>query len=54
MHRLPQVGLQLWSGALLLADALLADPACVAGRRVLELGAGVGLASLVRGEDRAA
>merc|ERR1719266_2706984 len=40
------VGLQVWRGALLLADFLLADPALVAGSRVLELAAGTGITSL--------
>ena len=37
---------QVWRGALLLADFLLADPALVAGSRVLELAAGTGITSL--------
>ena len=38
--------MQVWRGALLLADFLLADPALVAGSRVLELAAGTGITSL--------
>lgn len=41
------VGQQLWRGAFLLADHLLQHPHAVAGRHVVELGAGVGLLSLV-------
>ena len=40
------VCVQVWRGALLLADYLLADPALVAGSRVLELAAGTGITSL--------
>jgi predicted nicotinamide N-methyase len=40
-------GLLLWESALALASYLAADPDLVAGRRVLELGAGVGLPGLV-------
>ena len=43
-HHAPSV--QVWRGALLLADFLLADPALVAGSRVLELAAGTGITSL--------
>ncbi len=41
------VGQQLWRGAFLLADHLLQHPGTVAGRHVVELGAGVGLLSIV-------
>lgn len=42
------VGLQVWRGALLLADLLLhRGPAAFAGATALELGAGSGLAGLV-------
>ncbi|KXS12771.1 hypothetical protein M427DRAFT_59295 [Gonapodya prolifera JEL478] len=44
---LENVGLQLWSGALLLADYLLARPELVREKTVLELGAGLGLPSIV-------
>ena len=40
-------GLMLWESAPVLAEALAERPQLVAGRRVLELGAGVGLAGLV-------
>ena len=43
------VGLQVWRGALLLADYLLAQPSLLAGRHVLEVAAGTGLTSLVAG-----
>jgi len=41
------VGLQVWRGALFLADFLLANPEEVLGKRVLELAAGTGLTSVV-------
>jgi len=44
---LEHVGLQLWAGALVLSDLLLARPQLVAGRSVCELGAGLGLCSLL-------
>lgn len=45
---LRSVGLQVWRGALLLADLLLQrGPAALAGATALELGAGPGLAGLV-------
>ena len=40
-------GLLLWPSAVGLAERLVAEPTLVAGRRVLELGAGVGLPGLV-------
>lgn len=40
-------GLMLWASALGLAERLGRDPAEVTGRRVLEIGAGVGLAGIV-------
>jgi predicted nicotinamide N-methyase len=40
-------GLLLWESALALARWLAAEPALVRGRRVLELGGGVGLAGIV-------
>ena len=43
------VGLQLWRGAFLLADYLLAEPGLVAGRNVLELAAGTGLTAVTAG-----
>lgn len=39
-------GLLLWPSALALAERLAAEPSLVAGRRVLEIGAGVGLPGL--------
>ncbi len=45
------VGLQVWRGALLLADFLLSTPDAedggVSGRRVVELAAGTGVTSIV-------
>jgi len=38
---------KVWTGALLMCDYLLANRAQFAGKTVLELGCGVGLASLV-------
>lgn len=50
-HRLAtplgQVGLQVWGGALVLADLLLAEPAMVQGKGVLELGCGTGIVGIV-------
>ena len=43
------VGLQVWRGALLLADYILAQPSLLAGKHVLEVAAGTGLTSLVAG-----
>ena len=43
------VGLQVWRGALLLADYLLANPNLVTDRHVLELAAGTGLTSITAG-----
>jgi len=40
-------GLLLWPAAMGLAEQIAGDPALVAGKRVLELGAGVGLPGLV-------
>ncbi|CAE7274818.1 Mettl22 [Symbiodinium natans] len=45
--QLEQVGLQLWAGALVLSDLLLTRPELVRGRTVCELGAGLGLCSLL-------
>ena len=45
---LPDVGLQVWRGALLLCDYLLAMPSLVRGATVLELGSGCGLCGLLR------
>lgn len=43
-----QVGLKLWEACFVLADYLLAcTPECVQGKRVVELGAGVGLLGLI-------
>lgn len=44
---LDQVGLQVWRGALLLADWLLQNMGQVKKKKVLEVGAGTGLASLI-------
>ncbi|XP_012587488.1 PREDICTED: methyltransferase-like protein 22 isoform X2 [Condylura cristata] len=44
---LEDVGKQVWRGALLLADYILSQPALFQGRTVLELGAGMGLVSIV-------
>ena len=43
------VGLQVWRGALLLADYILANPSMLAGKHVLEVAAGTGITSLVAG-----
>merc|ERR1712004_35633 len=45
--RLKDVGLQVWNGSLLLCDYLLGNPLCCKDRCILELGAGVGLTSIV-------
>ncbi|XP_029039794.1 methyltransferase-like protein 22 [Osmia bicornis bicornis] len=44
---LQHVGLQVWRGALLLADYILSNPDLFKDKVVLELGAGVGLTSIV-------
>ena len=44
---LPDVGLQVWRGALLLCDYLLAQPRLLRGATVLELGGGCGLSGLL-------
>ncbi|XP_017882154.1 methyltransferase-like protein 22 isoform X2 [Ceratina calcarata] len=44
---LQHVGLQVWRGALLLADYILSNPDLFRDKIVLELGAGVGLTSIV-------
>ncbi|KAI9021865.1 hypothetical protein DFJ74DRAFT_670762 [Hyaloraphidium curvatum] len=44
---LDQVGLQVWGGAMLLSDYLLANPKLVAGKTVLELGSGTGVVGIV-------
>ncbi|XP_054014871.1 methyltransferase-like protein 22 isoform X1 [Hylaeus anthracinus] len=44
---LRHVGLQVWRGALLLADYILSNPGLFESKVVLELGAGVGLTSIV-------
>ncbi|XP_012274371.1 methyltransferase-like protein 22 isoform X2 [Orussus abietinus] len=41
------VGLQVWRGAFLLADYILSNPQSFKQKRVLELGSGVGLTSIV-------
>ena len=43
------VGLQVWRGALLLADFILARPDLVRNKRVLELAAGTGVTSVTAG-----
>ncbi|KZC09483.1 Methyltransferase-like protein 22 [Dufourea novaeangliae] len=45
--KLQHVGLQVWRGALLLADYILSNPDLFKNKTVLELGAGVGLTSIV-------
>ncbi|XP_076661478.1 methyltransferase-like protein 22 isoform X2 [Halictus rubicundus] len=45
--QLQHVGLQVWRGALLLADYILSNPDLFKDKTVLELGAGVGLTSIV-------
>jgi predicted nicotinamide N-methyase len=45
--RLNDVGLQVWRGALLLADLLVAQPALVEGAHVLEVGSGCALCGLM-------
>lgn len=42
-----QVGLKLWEACFVLADFLMCTPGMVAGRHVVELGAGVGLLGLI-------
>ncbi|XP_017756481.1 PREDICTED: methyltransferase-like protein 22 [Eufriesea mexicana] len=44
---LQYVGLQVWRGALLLADYILSNPDLFKDKIILELGAGVGLTSIV-------
>lgn len=44
---LQHVGLQVWRGALLLADYILSNPDIFKDKVILELGAGVGLTSIV-------
>lgn len=44
---LQHVGLQVWRGALLLADYILSNPDLFTDKIILELGAGVGLTSIV-------
>ncbi|CAL7943605.1 unnamed protein product [Xylocopa violacea] len=44
---LQNVGLQVWRGALLLADYILSNPDSFKDKIILELGAGVGLTSIV-------
>ncbi len=45
--RLEDVGLQVWQGCLLLCDFLLHQGAALQGKLLLELGGGLGLASIV-------
>ncbi|XP_076280917.1 methyltransferase-like protein 22 [Lasioglossum baleicum] len=45
--QMQHVGLQVWRGALLLADYILSNPDLFKDKTVLELGAGVGLTSIV-------
>lgn len=47
--RLPGVGLQIWRGALLLADFILDSPSLFHNVTAIELGAGTGLAGIVMG-----
>ncbi len=44
---LTNVGLQVWRGALLMADFLLSNKALLKNKTVLELGGGVGLCSIL-------
>ncbi|KAI4493142.1 hypothetical protein M0802_009559 [Mischocyttarus mexicanus] len=44
---LQMVGLQVWRGALLLADYILSYPDLFKGKIIMELGSGVGLTSIV-------
>lgn len=44
---LQMVGLQVWRGALLLADYILSNPDLFKGKIIMELGSGVGLTSIV-------
>ncbi|KAI4484038.1 hypothetical protein M0804_007494 [Polistes exclamans] len=44
---LRMVGLQVWRGALLLADYILSNPDLFKGKIIMELGSGVGLTSIV-------
>lgn len=46
LERFPY-GLLLWESGIALAERLVAEPSLIAGKRVLELGAGVGLPGLV-------
>lgn len=41
------MGLQIWRGALLLADYILSHPSLFEKKNILELGSGVGLTSIV-------
>ena len=41
------VGLQVWRGALLLSDLILAKPDHIRGKKTFELAAGTGLTSVV-------
>lgn len=41
------VGLQVWRGALLLADYIITNRKQLAGKKILEVGSGVGLTSIV-------
>lgn len=45
--RLEQVGLEVWSGAYLMAEFLVGKKGLVKGKNVLELGAGTGLVGLI-------
>lgn len=45
--KLDLVGLQIWRGALLLADYILHNEKKFKNRKILELGSGVGLTSIV-------
>ncbi len=51
MHRnetnVSQCGYQLWNGALLLCDYLLTNQSRFLNKIILELGAGIGLCSLI-------
>lgn len=44
------VGLQVWRGALLLADFIITNRKQLANKKILEVGSGVGLTSIVAGK----
>ncbi|GAB5355655.1 hypothetical protein AAMO2058_000224100 [Amorphochlora amoebiformis] len=44
---LPAVGLQLWTGSLILSDYLIANPSLLQNAKILDLGVGSGLTTIV-------